>query len=133
GMELNVTQSQVDEDGETVESDPTTVIVQENNEGDGDADADSDSDADADADGDLDTPTVDPITDKDTTITGTGTSGATVEAVGDGKVIGSAVVDADGNYVITLDDPLAAGIEVEIYQSITDEEGKVTKKESDFI
>ena len=124
-MELDVTQSQETEDGETVESDPTTIIVKENDEGDGDADAD--------ADGDLDKPTVDPITDEDTSITGTGTPGATINVVVDGKVIGSGVVDADGNYIITLDDPLAAGVEVELYQSITDEDGNVTKSDSIFV
>ncbi|MBM7599149.1 LPXTG-motif cell wall-anchored protein [Virgibacillus halotolerans] len=49
-MELEVTQSQEDEDGETVESDPAyvTVLASEDEDGDGDADADADADADKD-------------------------------------------------------------------------------------
>lgn len=47
--------------------------------------------------------------DRTPTIVGTGEPGSTIVVVVDGEPVGSVVVDEDGNWSLTLDDPLADG------------------------
>lgn len=64
----------------------------------------------------IDSPTIDTITDADTEINGTGTEGGVIIATVAGARIGESIVDENGDYIIELNEPLAAGTEVSLYQ-----------------
>lgn len=57
----------------------------------------------------IDSPVLNPITDKDTQLTGVGIPGDTVIITVDGKEVGRVVVGADGKWVLPISPTLAAG------------------------
>lgn len=72
----------------------------------------------------IETPILNVVNDKDTQLTGFGTSGATVNIYSDGQLLGSTVVDADGRWTLSLETPLKEGTKVEASQVINGEESE---------
>lgn len=65
----------------------------------------------------LDAPIVEEAFDGDVVVTGIGESGATVEVKdADDNVIGTGLVDPEGNFTVTVETPLVEGQEVEVTQ-----------------
>ncbi|MCM3111907.1 Ig-like domain-containing protein [Lederbergia lenta] len=122
GMELEVTQSQEDENGETVESDPVYVTVQpSDNIGDNDGIT-------------LEAPSVNDVFDGDAEVTGTGESGSTIQVEdGAGNELGSGVVAEDGNFTVELETPLVEGMELEVTQSQEDENGETVESDPVYV
>ncbi|WP_213422457.1 Ig-like domain-containing protein [Bhargavaea massiliensis] len=73
----------------------------------------------------VDKPSVDPITDADLSITGEGKDQHSIIAYVDGKEIGKADVNEDGDFSIKLQEKLKAGTKVEVRQS--DPDGKLSE------
>ncbi|NYE05907.1 putative cell wall-binding protein [Bacillus niacini] len=68
-------------------------------------------------------PSVNPVTDKDTTVTGEAEAGSKVEVKADGTIIGSSTAGQDGKFTVTI--PVQkAGTEVEV--TATDKAGNVS-------
>lgn len=72
----------------------------------------------------IEAPILNVVNDKDTQLTGFGTSGATVNIYSDGQLLGSTVVDADGRWILSLEAPLKEGTKVEASQVINGEESE---------
>ncbi|WP_415783380.1 Ig-like domain-containing protein [Lederbergia lenta] len=122
GMELEVTQSQENENGETVESDPAYLTVQPSD------------DNGADGGITLEAPSVNDVYDGDTEVTGTGESGATVQVEDEaGNELGTGVVAEDGNFTVELETPLVEGMELEVTQSQEDENGETVESDPAYV
>lgn len=77
----------------------------------------------------VESPSFNAVTDQDTQITGTGVPGATINAYVNGNLIGTAIVSADGNWIIDIASQLE-GTQIDVDQTI---EGITSDKVSQVV